>query len=187
MGSFCFSSTIRHMKEPALFLMLGYPGAGKTTTSKLIAKLTGAKHLWADHERRAMFVDPTHSKTESDQLYAQLNKQTEELLSQGHSVVFDTSFNHFADREYLRRIAAKHNARVLLIWLDTSLATAKSRAVDKSHAEHNKYSQSMSDEEFNRIARHLEPPRPQESAIEFDGNQISEQTVEAMLRSNDVL
>jgi predicted kinase len=76
------------MDHPTLYLMLGYPGAGKTTISKEITKRTGAVHLWADHERRAMFSEPCHSKAESDELYAALNTRTDQLLGEGSSVVF---------------------------------------------------------------------------------------------------
>lgn len=162
------------MDQPVLYLMLGYPGAGKTTVSRKIAELTGAVHLWADHERRAMFQEPTHSKAESDKLYAHLNRRTDELLSRGKSVIFDTSFNHFTDREYLRTIAAKHGARTVLLWLSTPRHTAQARAVDIAHAEHNKYEQTMSLAEFNRIADHLEPPHPPEHAIEIDGTNFDE-------------
>ena len=33
------------MQKPTLFMMFGYPGAGKTTTAEIINELTGAEHL----------------------------------------------------------------------------------------------------------------------------------------------
>lgn len=154
--------------------MLGYPGAGKTTVSRELAKLTGATHIWADHERRTMFNEPTHSKSESDELYAQLNQRTDELLGAGKSVIFDTSFNHFTDREYLRSMAAKYHAKPVVIWLTTPRELAKERATNSNHAEDNHYDQTMSVEDFERIANHLEPPHPDEAVIEIDGTKLSE-------------
>lgn len=165
--------------------MLGYPGAGKTAISRQIAELTGAVHLWADHERRSMFTTPTHSKDESDELYAHLDEKTDSLLAEGKSVIFDTSFNHFKDREHLRQIAAKHNAKTTLIWVNTPKAIAKARAVATEHATHNDYPQTMSPDDFKGIAEHLEPPRPEESALRVDGSIITDDTAEDLLQQID--
>jgi len=49
--------------------------------------LTEAIHLWADAERHKLFANPTHSLEESESLYADLNNRTEQMLSNGESVV----------------------------------------------------------------------------------------------------
>ena len=85
--------------KPTLYLMLGYPGAGKTTTSKVIHALSGAVHLWADQIRRERFGAPTYSHEENLELYDYLNELTSELLRTGQSVIFDTNFNFYKDRE----------------------------------------------------------------------------------------
>ena len=79
------------MTRPKLYLFVGYPGAGKTTASKIIAQHTGATHLWADHVRGKMFERPLHSVDESHQLYERLNQRTAELLAAGQSVIYDTT------------------------------------------------------------------------------------------------
>jgi predicted kinase len=163
--------------QPTLYLMLGFPGAGKTTISRTIAQQTGAVHVWADHERRAMFKEPSHSKSESDELYAALNATTDQLLGEGKSVIFDTSFNHYTDREYLRQIAAKHHAKTVLVWVTTPRAAAKVRALDSSHAAHNTYTKPMTTEEFDGIADHLEPPHVDEHAVEIDGQHFDHATL----------
>jgi predicted kinase len=167
--------------------MLGYPGAGKTTVSRLICDLTDAVHIWSDHERRAMFNQPTHSKAESDKLYAYLNRRTKELLSDGRSVVFDTSFNHLKDREHLRRIADDAQAKTILVWVNTPLDLARARAVHDSHALDNHYPEAMSEAEFERIARHLEPPQADESFYAIDGEKISREAVEKLLTRAGVI
>ncbi len=163
-----------------LYLFVGYPGAGKTTVAKLISNATGAVHLWADHERHRMFAHPTHSAAESQQLYTNLNMLTNELLSEGNSVVFDTNFNFYADREYMRGLAAKHGAETVLIWLQTPAELAKQRAVHDSNLR-NGYKAIMTEANFDSIAAKLEPPTPAEHPIVLDGSQLDATSIKQQL------
>ncbi len=168
------------MGKPVLYLFLGYPGAGKTTVAQLIAKHTGAVHIWADLERHKLFDQPTHDEAESRQLYDKLNQTTAQLLSQGKSVVFDTNFNRFDDRELLRGIAAKHGAESKLVWLTTPTDVAKERAVH-ANVVRNGYEFKMSAEQFSKIASHLEPPREDEKVIKISGIKIDSNEVMQLL------
>lgn len=161
--------------------MLGYPGAGKTTVAQLIAEETGAAHIWSDLERHKMFDEPTHTKTESRQLYDNLNQQAEKLLAGGRSVIFDTSFNHRHDRDLLREIAARYEAETIVIWLTTPVDVARRRAV---HAEvvRNGYDFSMTPEQFERIASHLETPGKDEKVIKIDGVKLDREALKELLR-----
>jgi len=107
------------MAAQTLYLMVGYPGSGKTTASKIIEQQTNAVHLWADHERKKMFAKPTYSHEENLILYDRLNDLTDQLLGQGKSIIYDTSFNFYQDRQKLRAIANKHNVECVLIWVVT--------------------------------------------------------------------
>ncbi|HET8992035.1 MAG TPA: AAA family ATPase, partial [Candidatus Saccharimonadales bacterium] len=75
------------MKNPKLYLFIGYPGAGKTAVAKIIADHSNAYHLWADVERHKLFPHPTHSTEESNELYDKLNTATEYMLGHGKSVI----------------------------------------------------------------------------------------------------
>jgi predicted kinase len=164
------------MNQPKLYLFIGYPGAGKTAISKIIAENSDAFHLWADVERHKLFPMPTHSKQESDELYDKLNTATEYLLSKGKSIIFDTNFNYKADREKLRAIAKKYKAETVLIWVKTPMATALNRAVN-SKTKRNNYDYVMSAKHFHEIASKLEPPTKEENAIEIDGSELSKDKV----------
>ncbi|HMH31258.1 MAG TPA: ATP-binding protein [Methylomirabilota bacterium] len=163
-----------------LYLFIGAPGAGKTATALAIAEATGAKHLWADTERHKLFPNPTHSQAESDQLYKQLNDAAEYLLAKGKSVIYDTNFNHYADRQHMREIAARHNAGTVLIWINTPLETAKKRAVG-DHETRNGYHLIMTEAQFDSIVGKLEPPRKDEKIIKIDGTKFDKQKVLAQL------
>lgn len=164
-----------------LFLMLGFPGAGKTTVSKLLEGQTGAVHLWADHERHKRFGKPTHTHEENLKLYGELNKITDLLLAKGKNVIFDTNFNFFKDREHLRQIAAKHGAQTIVIWVRTPKELARERATKDAHLQHTRVLGNMPVEHFERISNNLEPPREGERVVEFDGTHVTpEQVAEAL-------
>lgn len=167
--------------KPKLYLFVGYPGAGKTTVAKVIHESTGAVHLWADQIRRERFEKPNYTHQENLELYAHLNELTGELLRAGNSVLFDTNFNFFKDREHLRHIAAEHGAEVVLIHMTTPRELAKHRATEPHHQNHHRVLGVMPPEEFDRMANNLQPPTPEENAIQLDGTNLSEAEVKQQL------
>jgi len=169
------------MQRPILYLFVGYPGAGKTTVSKIIEQRSGAVHLWVDQRRQQLFTKPTHSVIESKQLYQILDNQAKNLLQKGQSVIFDTNFNYFSDRQLLRDIAKESQAKTILIWVNTPLNVAKQRATHPIHSDRNGYATAMTIKEFNKIADHLEPPLETEQPIIIDGTNIDIVQLEAKL------
>lgn len=161
--------------------MLGYPGAGKTTTSKLVSELTGAVHLWADHERRNRFGEPQYTKQENTELYAELNERTAELLRQGYSVIFDTNFNFFKDREHLRVVAKENGADSQLLWITTPKDIAKQRATQDAHKQGTRILGNMPEKHFERMTNNLQQPLPEEKPITLDGTKITLEYVKKQL------
>lgn len=162
--------------------MVGFPGSGKTTISKVIHEQTGAVHLWADYERRQMFANPTHSKAESRKLYEHLDKVTDQLLSEGKSVIFDTNFNFYKDRESLRRLAAKHGAQTVVVWITTPKKLARERSVHERKLR-NGYEFVMPPDVFERMSDHLQPPREDEHPIKLDGTNLTSEDITAALQA----
>lgn len=166
---------------PTLFLMVGYPGSGKTTAAKIIHTLTGAVHMWADHERNKRFVKPKHTHQENITLYAALNQEVQQLLHQGRSVIFDTNFNFYRDRQKLRTIAKIEGAETVVVWVKATKELARERATRQSHGKPTRVWGNMPVEHFERIAGGLEEPQPHERVITLDGTNVTEQTVAAAL------
>jgi predicted kinase len=165
------------MSQPTLYLFVGYPGAGKTTVARLLRQATGAVHIWADHERQLQFGQPNLDQAQISEFYDRLNSQTEQLLAEGKSVIFDTNFNYRKDRDCLREIATKHGAKTVVIWLNTPVEIARIRAVEKSHGENTRVWGNMTPADFERLSDRLEAPTPDENPVEINGAQIDEQQV----------
>lgn len=164
-----------------LYLFVGYPGAGKTTIAKMIAKFTGAVHLWADFERHIMFGQATHSKEESRALYNRLNQVADELLSQGQSVIYDTNFNFRKDRDHMRKLAAKHGAKTVLIWVTTPREIAENRATKDSEGQDTRIWGNMDPADFKRMSNNLQRPDSDEQVIEVDGSKLDAATLKQQL------
>ena len=175
------------MSRPTLYLMLGYPGAGKTTAAKLIASVTGAQHLWADNVRREVYQKPTYSHKENIELYNNLNKAAQKLLEQGKSVIFDTNFSFYRDRKHLMDIAQGAGARTLVLWVQTPKGLAKQRAVVDAHLHSNtRVLGHMPEDNFERISGNIEPPHDDEEYIELDGTKLTDDYVKQTLQSKQL-
>lgn len=170
------------MAGPSLYLMIGYPGAGKTTAAKIIHDATGAVHLWSDIERHRMFGRPTHSEEESLKLYDELNRRTEALLAEGRSVVFDTNFNFKEDRRKLREIADRQGAETIVLWVTLPVEAARERSIGTG-LRRNGYHTRMTQRHFDAIVSKLEPPAEDEKVIKIDGLKLDRRTVLSLLGS----
>ncbi|HSW66441.1 MAG TPA: AAA family ATPase [Bacillota bacterium] len=167
---------------PTLYLMVGYPGAGKTTVSRYIQELTGAEHLWADHERNTMFQNPSHDHQENIELYTELNRRARDLLHEGKSVIFDTNFNFYKDRKRLRIMAAKEDADSVVVWVNTPIDVARERATQQAEGQETRVWGNMPLHRFERISQSLQPPEPAEQPITLDGRGLSREAVELALK-----
>ncbi|GAC1391778.1 MAG: hypothetical protein NVSMB46_05500 [Candidatus Saccharimonadales bacterium] len=162
--------------------MLGFPGSGKTTTAQVVSSLTGAIHIWADKERQHMFTRPTHSHSENMELYEALNNQVEELLKEGKSVIFDTNFNFYEDRQKLREIANTYDVHTVILWVQTAKSLAHVRATTDAHLQSTRVLGNMGDVDFERISRKLELPRSNEECIHIDGTKVTEEYIKKILK-----
>lgn len=169
------------MAKPTLYLMMGYPGAGKTTVAKVIHELTGAVHLWADQIRRERFGRPTYSHDENLQLYTHLNELAAKLLKTGQSVIFDTNFSFYKDRRHLRKIAADHGADCRLIWVQTPKTVARQRAVEEAHKHATRVLGHMPASDFERMAGNIQAPQDDEPYSAVDGTKVTPDYIAELL------
>lgn len=166
-------------ETPTLYLMLGYPGAGKTTVSDIIRDLTGAVHLNSDRFRQHMFSKPLEiTNEEHENMYKHLDYIAETILESGKSVIYDANLNKYAHRQEKYAIAKKLGVNTKLIWVKTDPEIARKRAtIDAHNNPVNRPFGNMQTQTFERLVQGIEAPRDDEQAIEISGETISPENV----------
>lgn len=101
--------------EPALILMAGLPGSGKSTFARRLAAATGAIVLESDAIRQLLFAGPTHQANESRALFAAIFEAAGNLLRGGHSVIIDATNLKRSDRHPAHELASKTGTRVVIV------------------------------------------------------------------------
>lgn len=81
----------------------------------------------------------------------------------------------------MRRIATKHSAEVVLIWVKAPSELAKFRATSGAHLQNTRILGDMPEAQFDRISKNLQKPRQNEPYIEVDGTKITDQYIKSLL------
>lgn len=175
------------LMKARLFLMLGYPGAGKTTTAEIVSKLTGAVHLSSDRFRLAMFPEPKFTPEEHQAVYGALDYLTELLLSKGVSVIYDANLNRYQHRHEKYLICHKTGAEATLLWVQADAELAKKRATIHGDNDDKRPYGNLAPDVFDRLVHEIEPPHTEEPRIDVDGTRVNEIYIRQLLQPAGVL
>lgn len=168
------------MTKPTLHLLMGLPGAGKTTLAKTLQKLTKAARLSSDDYRLLIYPEPTFSQKEHDNLYGLLDHSVGHLLEAEHDVIYDANLNRKIHRIEKYELAKKYDANVRLWWVQTAKELAKQRRVDEQESlllPEGETPERM----FDRIAEVFEKPEADEPYTAVDGTNVTTSSVKELL------
>ena len=126
--------------RPALVMLMGFPGTGKTHCARLLARRVGAAHVATDHLRSRLFVAASYAAEENRAVFSIAEALVEQLLAEGHIVVLDAT-NLIADfRVPMERVASRAAAallHVLVVAEDADVrARLAARAVARGDGDH---------------------------------------------------
>ena len=99
---------LRPFGEPAVALLMGFPGAGKSHCARLLAARLEAAHVASDQLRAELFVAPSYAPQENAAVFRIVDAVVGRLLEEGHRVIVDATNLRRAQR---RSVAALARAR----------------------------------------------------------------------------
>lgn len=77
--------------RPAVLVLMGAPGVGKSHCARLLCARLGAAHVSSDHLRSRLFIAASYTPEESATIFRCANALLELLLDEGQRVVLDAT------------------------------------------------------------------------------------------------
>ncbi len=165
---------------PALVLVSGLPGSGKSYFSRELTKRYPLAHLNSDVLRRALFPHPTHGAAESTRLFAAVHALVERLLSRGAGVVLDATSLKEAHRRPLYDIAARAGAVLVIVLTEAPPDVARRRLESRARGQDIEDVSEATAPVYDRMRREAEPiERPH---IRVDTSKELEPALQEVLR-----
>lgn len=155
---------------PAVIMVTGLPGTGKTFFATRFAKTFGIAVVSIDKIRWTLFANHTYSDNENAMVQQVANLIVTELLKTQKSFVVDGGFNTEIEREEFISRFTKAGFRVVIVVVQVDDSTAKLRSAKRSAKDpENRYKQSLSSEEFEEQVARYEMPRIDKKTVVISG------------------
>jgi len=154
-------------RQPIVYLICGFIGAGKTTFAKRIEKETGAVRITKDEwSIRLIGNDPTIDGYEEwDRKIIGLSRDIAFYLAEkGIDVIMDEGFWAKEERDELKRKINAIGAEVVMYYVETSIETIRERVVGRNN-NLTKESFKISREMLDNYLMHWQPPGEDEDYI----------------------
>ena len=124
---------------PTIVVTMGLPGSGKTTLARGLARHLGLVYLSSDVVRKSLaglrltdhrvsaFGRGIYGQSMTRRTYATIRRRAQRWRRRGCSVVVDATFGHAAERDAIRRVAARSGARLCVLICQADEATIRRR------------------------------------------------------------
>jgi predicted kinase len=144
---------------PTLYVLIGAPGAGKTTWAAEHAAALDARIIASDDVRTALAASGQGDPGNMDQVFGEVARRARAALAGGHNVILDATHWRRAARAYALELARAAGARPVAVWFDVPLATCLARNAARPAAGWGARTSAQAVREMHAA---LEPPGPGE-------------------------
>jgi predicted kinase len=168
--------------RPALVVVSGLPGSGKSTVADALRRRVQAAVLQSDRLRKLLVATPQYTTEESGRLFAAIHLALERLLAAGIPAILDATTLTERERRPLADIAARTGARFILVWVTASDAVIRRRLAARAAGARAAYDLSDAGVEVYELMRaRVEPIAGDHVTIATDGDYLP--AVEALART----
>jgi predicted kinase len=173
----------KSLTKPTLFLLYGFPGAGKSFFGRQFCSEVNAAYISGDQLRYEFFEDPQYTKDE-DQIIEHISLyMTDQFLQSGLSVVYDTESYRTSQRRILRELALKSKAEIITVWFQLDIETAFTRVVKRDRRKtDDKYSIVLDRSTFESIVSKMQNPVRYEDYVVVSGKHTFSSQRSAVLK-----
>lgn len=113
--------------HPAIVIIFGLPGTGKTYLSEKLAENLGAIHLNTDKIRHKLHKTNQYDKETKNYIYEEMQQEMEQHLQHKNTVIVDGTFYQKSKRKKFIQTAEKYKTPVFLIQLKARESIVKDR------------------------------------------------------------
>jgi predicted kinase len=145
--------------KPALILVMGLPGVGKSHCARLLCGRLGAAHVASDELRSRLFIAASYADEENRAVFAAATALVDSLLEEGHRVVVDATNLVARNRAGTVEAAKRRGVPVTYVRITASDEDARgrlaSRRVARAPGDHSEADEPI----YERMrAQRFEPP-----------------------------
>ena len=112
--------------SPALIVVMGLPGVGKSHCARLLCGRLGAAHVASDELRSRLFVAASYADEENRAVFAAATALVDALLGEGHRVVVDAT--NLVARNRAGTIEAARRRGIPVTYVRVTAADEETRA-----------------------------------------------------------
>ena len=146
---------------PALIIMVGAPGSGKSYLARTLSAALGAELVQTDAVRKELYPDPSYTSQEHAAVYAACHRRIGAILGQGGCVIFDATNLRERRRRTLYQLAERAGAKAIVVVAyasdDVIRARLRGRAEGHDPEDHSDADLAV----YLQMRRSVEPvPRP---------------------------
>lgn len=120
--------------RPAILVLMGLPGVGKSHCARLLAARIGAAHVASDHLRRQLFIAPSYGAEENAALFRVVDGLVGRLLEQGHRVIVDATHLRRDTRRSMAALAARREVPIAYVLVTSAESDALARLAERTRA-----------------------------------------------------
>jgi predicted kinase len=118
--------------QPALVMLVGLPGAGKSTLARKLAHRLPAVIVESDRVRRRLFTPPTYTAEESQRVHRVCHILIGGYLRHYYHVVYDATNLYEHHRGLVYSLASRSGARLIVVEVTASDEVIRERLAPRS-------------------------------------------------------